>query len=42
MKNHSEIQSPIRRRKSRLSVMRNQKLLRAALRLWELKHKQPI
>jgi len=39
MKNHRDIQAPIKRRKSRLSVMKTQKLLTAALRLWELKHK---
>lgn len=39
MKNHRDIQAPMKRRKSRLSVVKNQKLLMAALRLWELKHK---
>lgn len=39
MKNTRENHAPARRRKSGFSVMKTQKLLMAALRLWELKHK---
>jgi hypothetical protein len=39
MKNERDVQTPIKRRKTRHSVMKTQRLIEAALRLWELKHK---
>ena len=42
MKNHRHNPAPIKRRKTRHSVMKTQRLLLAALRLWELKHKYAI
>lgn len=39
MKNHRDNQSPAKRRKSGPSLMKTQRLIMAALRVWELKHK---
>jgi hypothetical protein len=40
MKNHRDQQAPVKPRKSRQTLMKTQKLIMAALRVWELKHKQ--
>ncbi|HWB58481.1 MAG TPA: hypothetical protein VG733_03275 [Chthoniobacteraceae bacterium] len=39
MKNHRDNPAPAKRRKSGHSLMKTQKLIMAALRVWELKHK---